>query len=376
MLISISAGENACAQQSGTAANRDQAIATWIQHLSSGTFAERLAATQNLRKAGESAIRPLQAALTDADAEQKIRISSILKTLESNSFAGMLQRIQADPNSPLLETLPEWNRYSSIVGKSSADREFYIRLLQAEADLFTIASQDARSLRTPLRSRAAELLQDIREAVRTSQPIKMESYAALLLLAGNQDLLLRGDTSTSLNGVLLSPAFEEQLATENGHRYLKLAGAYIQRSNIAVVEPLRFARKFETADGLKLARRVLTSVLRGVDGQMALIVIKEQGDQSDLPLVEALLDHPGLLAQGRRTKANATQSYTATNGDLALAVAISLRKQDPRDYGFSRTDNVAKEFRFALDTIGFSSDDERKRSRQLYRNRWLAQSDQ
>lgn len=364
------------AQEGSSTATDGQAISGWIQDLNSDSFSQRLAATKRLREAGDAAIPKLQAAFRTADAEQQVRISSILKTLQTNSFSGMLNQLKKDPTSKLVEKFPEWQRYSKAVGKSRADCQFYVRLVQAEVELFTIAAKDAAALRTPLRNRAAELLQTIREAVRTSQPVEMESYAALLLLAGNQDLLLRGDTSTSLNSVLLSPAFEKLVSEADGERYLKLAGAYIQRSNIAVADPLRFARKFQTADGLMLARRVLKSVLRGVDGQMALIVIKEQGDKSDLPLVESLVDHPGLLAQGRRTKADATQSYTATNGDLALAVALALRNQDPRDYGFSRIDNVADEFRFALDTIGFSSDDDRRRSRQRYRERWLADSGQ
>lgn len=361
-------------QQSETP--EQQSIRIWIEQLGSKGFTERLAATKNLRQAGDAAIGPLTRALQTASAEQRARIESLLNSLQKNSFSGMLNQLKGDPAADILAKFPQWSRYSKIVGTSLEDRRFYVRMLQAESQLFTIALKDERALRTPLRDRAAQLLQETREAVRKSESVNMDSYAALLLLAGNSKLLLRGDTSTSLNSMLMSPAFEEKVQGSNGARLLKLAGAYVQRPSIAVVDPLRFARKFETADGLKLARRVLKSVLRGVDGQMALIVIKEQGDESDLPLLESLFDHPGILIQGRRTATSATQSYTATNGDLAVAVAISLRGQDPRDYGFSRNENVGDDFRLAPDTIGFLSEEARKNSRRQYQDRWLTKADQ
>lgn len=344
-----------------------------VEQLESKSFSERVAATKKLREAGQAAIAPLKEALTKAGVEQRARIQSILNHLEQSSFAETLATLEKDPGSALIEQLPEWKRFAQIVGSTPEDRRFYLRLLRSEKGLFTVAAKDIRGVRTPLRSRAAEVLQQTRDAVRKSQNVNLDQYAALILLAGNPALLLRGDTSTSLNSVLLSPAFERCVASPDGSRFLKLVGAYIQRSNIAVVDPLRFARKFKTPEGLVLARRVLKSVLRGVDGQMALIVIQEQGDESDLPLVESLFEHPGLLAEGRRTRVNATQSYTATNGDLALAVACSLRGEDPRDYGFSRVDNVGEDFRFALDTIGFTSEADRARSRELYRDRWLTE---
>lgn len=364
--------QNAPSQQTAI----DTAIDTWIQQLSSTAFSERLSATQKLRQAGDAAIAPLTAALKQAAPEQKVRIQSLLESLRKSSFSEMLGQLKTNPTAETLVRFPEWSRYSKIVGASPEDRQFYVRLLKAESQLFTIVAKDVRSLRTPLRSRAAEFLQETREAVRNAEPVNMDSYAGLLLLAGNAELILRGDTSTSLNSVLMSSALEAQIKSADGQRLLKLAGAYIQRPNIAVVDPLRFARKFQTDDGLKLARRVLKSVLRGVDGQMALIVVKEQGNPSDLPLVESLIGHQGILSQGRRTAVGATQSYTATNGDLALAVAISLRGQDPRNYGFSTVDNVGDEFRFAPDTIGFLSDEARRSSRQKYQERWLTNADQ
>ena len=351
-------------------------INNWIQQLGSTAFAKRLSATQELRQAGDAAIVPLTVALEKATPEQRARVQSLLESLRKNSFSGMLSQLKANPTAETLVRFPEWSRYSIIVGTSQEDRQFYLRLLRAESKLFTVAARDVRSVRTPLRSRTAELLQDTREALRNAEAINMDSYAGLLLLAGNSQLILRDDTSTSLNSVLMSSAFEAQIEGADGRRLLKLAGAYIQRPNIAVVDPLRFARKFQTDAGLKLARRVLKSALRGVDGQMALIVVKEQGSKNDLPLVESLIDHRGILCQGRKSAVGATQSYTATNGDLALAVAIALRGQDPRDFGFSTVDNVGDKFRFAPDTIGFLSDEARRSSRQKYQKRWPTKADQ
>jgi hypothetical protein len=67
-------------------------------------------------------------------------------------------------------------------------------------------------------------------------------------------------------------------------------------------------------------------------------------------------------------------TYTAVNGDMALAVAIAMREQDPREFGFGKElPHTITAFRFIEETIGFDSDEERRQARekydQLFRNR-------
>ncbi|MEZ6128015.1 MAG: hypothetical protein R3C59_04995 [Planctomycetaceae bacterium] len=356
----------AAAQDGNNASVSTASVGQQIERLAAPGFADRQKATAELLKMGDSAIEPLQQALTGASPEQRLRIQAILKSLEQNSFTGRLEKLKKQPTVEVAEGLPEWDRFSTIVGTDKQSLTFYVRLLTAEPELFAIAIRDPKLLGNALERRSAELLLAARQSAIPSEKFSADSYLALLLLAGNNDRRLPGGTSSNLSDLLESPTFVTALNEDYGSLSLKLVGAYLLRDRIAVVKPLQFAKRYPIPEGPVLARRVLQSTVRGHDGLWAMILILDQGDNNDIRLVEALFDNHGTLFN-----APPPRTYKAMNSDMALAVAIAMRRQDPRDFGFGKAEPHDGKFRFALDTIGFESDEERQQAHQKYADLFL-----
>ena len=364
LLFVISCNDWTAASDEPTIRQSDRVL-RWIEELGSSSFATRQAATTSLLESGDVAIESLLLAEKSASLEQKSRIQALLRKIQQNSFAARLMRFQAQPTTSAAQQMPVWQLFSETVGTDDAALALYVRLLEAESELFATAEKDSSDLRTLLEKRSSELLLSARPGAVRQRPFSVDAYAAQLLLAADQDLLLRGATSTNLSTLLACPAFQTALKSEDGEALLKLVGDYILRDRIAVTEPLQFARRNHLPQGPVLARRVLSGTVRGHEGLWAMMLLKEQGTPADISLVEQLFDNQSVLFN------DSARTYVALNGDMALAVAIAMRNQDPRDYGFGEQEPREGEFRFALDTIGFHSDQDRQRARQKYEQLFL-----
>lgn len=362
----------ACSQERSSSDSPQSAIESWIRDLQSPAFAARRTASAELRKAGSAAIEPLTKALESAGAEQKSRIQEILRELQQDTFAARLDKLRKTASVSVAEQLPEWNRFSKIVGTDDSSLKLYVRLLNAEPALFTAVMEKSRDLPRLVQARAAALLQAARPSPARTQEFSIDSYAALLLLVSDNTRRASGDTSTSVSTLLGYKPFRTALDQPDGKLLLRLAATYIMRDRIAVEGPLDFARDFPVPEGPILARRVLKTALRGHNAIFAMMLLKDQGTAEDISLLESLFNDKGELFKGRRTQANnLIVDYRAYNGDMALAVAIAMRKQDPRDYGFGKGMTKDGEFDFVAETIGFDSDIERKQARKKYEQQFL-----
>ncbi|MEZ6123228.1 MAG: hypothetical protein R3C49_08655 [Planctomycetaceae bacterium] len=346
-------------------------VQQWIQDLGSGDFAVRQHAASQLLKADESMIPVLEQSLAGAKPEQRERLNDILKTLQRNSFTGLVAAFAQKPTVAQAAAFPEWTRYSQLCGSDPDSLKFLARILSAELRLFASARRQPSGLRIDLEKRCAELLLAARPGPDGQQALRAESVAAVLLLAGNEQLLLRGATSTSVNSLLNSAVLAEAMEGSDARFYRQLAGSYILRPRIAVEEPLEFARLHSLPEGPVLARRVLREAVRGHNAVWAIKLLLKDGNREDIALLESLFDHQGILITARRNLQNSLiQTYRASNGDLALAAAIVMRGEDPRDYGFAPEEARERPFRFALETIGFDSEEVRQAARQRYQERF------
>ncbi|MEQ9411509.1 MAG: hypothetical protein RIK87_27590 [Fuerstiella sp.] len=340
-------------------------VARLIGELGSRDFKTRQAATAALKAAGDVAIQPLRDALPDASLDQRIRIQSVLEELERNSFAARVDALAKRPVAKLAAGLPEWDRFTKLVGDDESAVRRYVQLLRAEPQLYAAALKNPSRLPDLLEARSSALLQTTRPAPVMLEKFTVDSYAALLLLAGNEANRLPRGTSTAVSALLSHPDFTAAVSEPDGAWYLRLAGSYILRGRIDVIAPLRFAREHRLPEGLTLARSVLQSALRGGNGWRAMMLIKEQGTIKDVSVLEAIFDNRDDVF-GRRNAQPTRKQYTVCNGDLALAVAIWLRGEDPRDFGFPLVEDRAAPFRFAEDTTGFASEEDRQAARERY----------
>lgn len=365
VLLTFSCCAVGVGQESASDRVRSAEIPGLIQDLGSAVFRERTSAVARLKNAGDAAIEPLNAALADAPVDQKVLISKILNELEKNSFAARMKNLGEKPALADVSGLPEWDRFAVLIGSDELSIRRYVGLVEAELELFAEAAKQSRRLPDLIRERATALLQSTQPSPVAVEEFSVDSYAALLLLAGNQSIRLPGQTSTSLSTLLNHGEFRNAVQSADGQWYLRLAGSYIQRGRISVIGPLNFARQHKMPEGLTLARDVLQNSLRGQNGLYAMVAVRELGSEDDLPLLESLFENRGEIFVPKSSTDQPVQ-YSVYNCDLALAVSLYLRNRDPRDFGFPNVDERSVPFRFAMDTVGFRSETDREKAFALY----------
>lgn len=338
-----------------------------IEDLGSDSFAVRRAAGAALRKGDLDAIPALRNAEPTSTPDVKVQILLILGELERKSFGFRLSQLQQTLAVQDARDLPEWDRFSTLVGADKKSVELYVRLLKSEADLFGTAMNSPKTLPTQIQKRAAELVQATRPASQKTEQFSADSYAAVLLLASNGETRLPQNTSTAISALLQQKQFMVAVRSpESGTAFSRLAGAYILRDRIAPAVPISFARKHRLPEGLTLARNVLKTA-RGTNPLWAMMLLAEQGSVQDLPLLESVFQNKSILiGKSDRT------GYLVEVGDLALAVAIHLRGEDPRDFGFDANGDRTQTFRFVPETTGFESEESRAGVHAVYAERFAA----
>ena len=336
-----------------------------IRDLASTDFRTRKTAEKTLATAGDDAIEPLERALVTASLDQRILINGILQRLKQNSFVVQVQRAQKTLNVDSVSHFPEWNRFATLVGKTEASIKAYLSLLQAEPKLFAAAMKKSPALPDLLEARAASLVKTTRPSPAPVEQFSVDSYVALLLLAGNKENRLPRATSSDISKMLSHSEFRTAVTGESNQWRLRIAGSYIQRDRIAVSAPLAFAREHKLPEGLSVARNVISKALRGRNGLYAMMVIRDLGTEEDIVLLESVFANRGVLFEAPLNQDK--NRYTVYNGDLAMAIVLVMRKRDPREFGFKTPDPRDAPFRFSLDTVGFHSNDERQAALARYR---------
>ncbi|MCR9201286.1 MAG: hypothetical protein NXI04_21805 [Planctomycetaceae bacterium] len=374
LTLVVSVGGQAPAMgQVESAVARDSQEATeaaqLIQQLAASEYSKRIAAQKRLGQLGEAAIAPVKAALETSSGEQRIRLKSVLRQLEAASFDGRLAALQKSQSPSDAVKLPEWARFEALFGSSRQSVKLYERLIIAETELFRIADRSVPSLRTTLQIRAEELVDD-----KQKKRLSVDSVAAILFLASNNEIILRSNTSTNVTDCIHGD-FEKALNGKDGDSLLKLVGQWILRKPISVSRPLKFARQYRMPEGLQLARRTLRGPVRKGEGAEAMMLIKEQGTRDDIEVLESLFDprHPeynktggeGVVFRGRRLN----DQYVCLNADLALSLAIAMRGGHPFDFGFraDRRNAPPAQFAFTEASAGFISNAERAAALAAYR---------
>ena len=336
-----------------------------ITDLDSRDFRTRKNAADALKKSGDKAISPLKEALKTATVDRRQLIRPILDFLEQNSFAARITKLEALPTAAAAAEFPEWDRFSKLVPEKDAVPR-YLKMLKAAPDLFRAASESPDALPDLLQQHAEELVRTTRPSPGQQKQFSSDAYAALLLFAGNELYRLPGATSHSVSAILEYKEFHAACSEKSNAWYLRLAGRYILRKRISPIIPLRFARTFQLPEGLPLARSVVKEALRGTNGIYAMALIREQGTKDDVALLESVFNNRRSVVNGRLRNGVLT-GYDVLNGDIALAVAISLRGKDPRDFGFPELDDRSLPFSFSMETTGFKTEQDRRNAHAEYK---------
>lgn len=360
------------------AVSGDDELQKLVQTLGSPVFRERQAAMQELMTLGPKSIGALEEGIRTGSPEVRARATEILNQIRSTAFQQRLERLKTELTTEAASELPEWERYTAAVGRDSEDIARYRKLVESETELFATDLLNPAGVPAELERRASALAAIAND--RESARFPVESYMAVLLVASRDGVRLPRATSTHLTTILNDTRVQESLGEgADGDAYRRIIGLWMLRSGIAADRLLKFAVTFEIPEGRILAERIIKSKSVRPEMIFAVLALKELGPREEnLRLVESLLDTDTVLwptgnrAVRREGNEEGTSNYQLQTRDVALAVALYLRRRSP---SATRSDSVAGfSDGFGIDTMGFESNEKRTAAIEAYRRQFLSNS--
>jgi hypothetical protein len=353
-----------------------ETLSQLLKQLESPTFATRQKAASDLLKQDASAVGVLETQLDVVSPGVQTQLRVLIPRLRKRLFNDVLDAFSASPVLEHAAKLPEWNRFSELAGDREKALAIFRELLLAEQDLFAARMFGAADFSKQLEARSAafSVLCDGRE----EEDFPIVTCAALMLLASDPEIRLTGRTSTNLSNALDDPRLDALMVDGVHVQILRsIVSAWIVRPDIAVDRPLLFAMRHQLPAGRTTALQSLARARQNQSTYYSLLCLGVLNSTDDLPVVEALLTADkklwpprGQVVSDLLPDREVESTFSVQTRDVALAVALHLRKQSPEDFGISVT--ASDLHLFSIESMGFNSDDERDAALQKYRSQFPA----
>ena len=363
--------QDAQSQDAQTLETENVAVDRLLSDLGSSAFSTRQKAAKDILLLDASAVSLLESHLKIAGAGVATQLRVLIPQLRKKLFDDRLDALIANPEPAGAQGMPEWNRFSMIVGDDSDALPVYLQLVQSERDLFAAGMFSASDFTSRLESCSVTLAAQCNGEFDKDFPVA--NCAALMLAASNPEFRLKGATSTNISTALSDQRFSQLLENGVHARILKaIASAWIERSGIAVDRPLLFAIEHKLPAGRNLAVQVLSKATQNQSTYYALLCLGALEQKNDLATIEQLMTSDKMLWPSRGQSVQELlkdrqleSSYSVQTRDVAMAVAIHLRDRNPREFGMNT--EPSKLHLFAVESMGFNNDAERQIALDKYR---------
>ncbi len=348
-----------------------EAIAALVARMTSGDFAERQAATAAIQQLPAEALPNLRLAAKNATGDVGQRILIIARQLQDRAFQQRLLVFQQSPSIEAAGRLGGWDRFVSLSDTGNDQVPLFAAMLNASPELFSAAMFDPDSLPTVLEQSSNLLARQFNG--RTESEFPAAAYAAHLLFGSDPGVRLVRATSTNISSAFADERLSA-LVTDGVQRQVlqSLISAWIQRPGIAAERPLLFAIQHRLPAGKQLASRIIEARSNRPDMILAILAFAALGDVEDVPKLQELMTNQTVLwplrnqpAQRRDAEGGLRDTnYSVQTRDLALAVAIYLRGDDFNGFGLDVKPSELTVF--AVDSLGFDSEDAREAAFSAY----------
>ncbi len=366
---------NADAIEPGAMAETEQAVKVMIEKLASAQFSVRQQASKDLLNIGPEAVRFVEAAVATSIGETQQRLRIILPQIRKRLFDDQLDAFLAQPSVEIAERIPQWTRFEQIAGHDADALAIFGQILSAERRLFAARLFAPDELSASLETRSAEIAKECNGNLDEEFPIA--SVASIMLLGSEQETRLRRATSTNISSALDDPRFS-QLITDGVHaKTLRaIAEVWISRAGqpgVAAERPLLFSMQHKLPAGRTVAIRIIESKSSRPDMIYSLLCLASLNRTEDLQLIESLLEDDtvlwpqrGQVVKNREPGAPPFDTnYKVQTRDVALAAAAHLHGISPSEVRMKvRESDLTL---FAVDSLGFNSDEARVKALAEYR---------
>jgi hypothetical protein len=300
-----------------------------------------------------------------------LRASKISTAIRRAEFDRRLDAFAADSGGGD-DALPGWRRYRDLIGDDAEAKSLFVEMQRTAGELLSVAhgSEHALAAQNLLESRLREIGLSLQQG---DEEYSEAEVASCLWAAADERLSLSEDACGTLFAICHQSNLKDDLieikqveASENpttgaaiaspASPLRRLVGAVIRRSDGPSAYPaMALAIGFAIDEGLAPAERTIE---RGAAQapllQYAIFAIARFGNRRHAALLESQFSNTARCAGYRADDIE----HVAQVRDLALAAAIHLSGEDPRQYGFSHLQTQSQTV-FAPASLGFAGDSER-----------------
>ncbi len=348
----------ACPVIADDQASRPQ-YAKLVDQLGSLEYREREAAAKKLFELGIAAKDALQMGVKSDDLEIRMRSQHLLtKIRETDYMSQMNAFIDQVGNAPPPNG---WKEFSAIVGESRDMRILYVLMNRKSPDLFQKIGKDGftDSVNDHL-AMARKGVSGARLPVNNLDHMPDEIIAAALFLADPQLHREPQLVSSQLYQFMTTQAVKDSLiASSRCEALTKLLRNWVNQQDgvTSTRNAMRVCSWYSlTSDGLPLARRIVDEKEQKSYLADALCYLAKNGDyEVDGQRVTDLLDDH----RDCHTWINVNEVIKVQVCDVALAVALYMAGEDPKNYGYKYLKSHPRDV-YQTHTMCFKTDEERQ----------------
>ena len=342
--------------------------------LASPAFPKRQKAVTQLLQLDAPAVALLEKKLETATEPVAVQLRQVIPKLRKRLFDDRVAALERDPKPSDLAGMPDWDRFVKVTGNAEAAMPVYLEMLKTERALFADRMFSSSELSDHLEERSTRLRAACNGELEEEFPVA--SAAALMLVASDENVVLRRATSTNISESLQDSRFGK-LISDGFHAgtIRALTSEWLKRPGIAADRPLLLSIEYQLSVGREIALRTLERHVYNQSAAYSLLCLGALQQTDSLPAVEHVLNDEmasrpiwpprgktaGDLISGREIES----TYSVQARDVALAVAIHLRGRRPNEFGM---DVMSSELHlFTFDSMGFNNDDDRNAAITKYR---------
>ena len=343
-----------------------------------GTFSERQMATAHLLELGVAALPVLKREAGFATGAIRDRLNFLRQQIHDIEFERRMEVLKQSLTLENAKSFAGWERFEAMADSGDDSISLFVEIQAAEPRLFSTAMFDPENLAVILEERSALLSRQLNG--RTDGEFPAAAYAGILLLGSDPQVRLLRATSTNISDGLADERFSRLISDGKSRRVLEaLVSSWITRPGISVERPLLFAIEHQMAAGRTVARRIIESGSNRFDMILAIVTVAALGDESDVPMLEKLFHVNSVLwppkgQPAQRVDANGQAqdtNYRVQTCDIALVAALHLRKADFTRFNLKIVRH--EQTVFAINSLGFSSDESRQAVITAYRAAFMPQ---
>ena len=361
-----------CFSARPTALLSQDLIPQLIDELASRQFSTRQRAMATLIQLGPDVVPQLEEAMTNGNRELRFRAQRVLDAVDQNLYQLQLEAFMQSGEKAA--TLPGWDGFKQLAGTTSTARRLFVLMCRAEPELMRNLERPVSITSRSITKRCKELQQVFRTYKRDS--IQLGTVAALLFSGGINGVKVDEATVKTIYWVCNYNPFRNEMYTRNPNgtsQYRRTPRSNILRQLFAVW--MKHGQSWDAQMAFNLAMQYdikqclprAIALVRAKDtpchvAQIALVAITRFGTLVNLRDLETRIDDKSFCGVQQRVGQKLHQTQLR---DIALAGALLIADENPRNYGFTRISYTnAKQLNYS--TVGFSSDEERVAPRKKY----------